>query len=277
MKLTNFRTVVLVVFISLFWGCEKPVTEVDVARMNAEQYLSELLNRKLKGKGNIVGYNHSDLFILRPLDETKIPKIDTIDKEDEMVAFLKATDKAFNSYQGVSLGLSLGGCDYDVINNVIANDKEYRKYETGAKEYFMITYVTSCDIEGLETIEKGVCFRFSQDINITDVYNIDKEDEDYVYIRAFGQTEGRFYGAIKCEFDYLKRRYEFYDENLRDNKFGTACKCYFIDELNLLFGYQRFEVTEDKEKTVRNCIKQLNSLDDLRELKNSAYAKVKSY
>ena len=104
-----------------------------------------------------------------------------------------------------------------------------------------------------------------------------KEDEDYVYIRAFGQTEGRFYGAIKCEFDYLKRRYEFYDENLRDNKFGTACKCYFIDELNLLFGYQRFEVTEDKEKTVRNCIKQLNSLDDLRELKNSAYAKVKSY
>lgn len=277
MKLSIFRTTIVVALISLFFGCEKPITEVDIARMNAEQYLSELLNRELVGKGSIVGYKHSDLYIFRPLDETKLPKVDTVNNEDEMIAFIKQMRNGFNSYQGISFGLSINGCDYNAIKSVIANDEEYRKYQTGAKEYLMITYVTGRDVDGLVEIEKGVCFRFNQSLDIIEVYGIEKESEDYIYVRALGEKDGHFYGAVKSEHKSLGGEYELYVKFVNDSRLGTECRYYLVNELNLLFGYQRFEVTEDKEKTIRNCIKQLNSLDDLRELKNSAYAKVKSY
>ena len=137
MKLSIFRTITVVVLTSLLVGCEKPITEIDIARNNAEQYLSEFLNRELVGKGSIVGYKHSDLYILRPLDETKLPKVDTVNNEDEMIAFIKRMRNGFNSYQGISFGLSINGCDYNAIKSVIANDEEYRKYQTGAKEHML--------------------------------------------------------------------------------------------------------------------------------------------
>lgn len=277
MKLSIFRTITVVVLTSLLVGCEKPITEIDIAKNNAEQYLSEFLNRELVGKGSIVGYKHSDLYILRPLDETKLPKVDTVNNEDEMIAFIKRMRNGFNSYQGISFGLSINGCDYNAIKSVIANDEEYRKYQTGAKEYLMITYVTGRDVEGLVEIEKGVCLRFNQCLDIIEVYGIEKESEDYIYVRALGEKDGHFYGAVKSEHKSLEGEYELYVECVKDSRLGTECRYYLVNELNLLFGYQRFEVTEDKEKTIRNCIKQLNSLDDLRELKNSAYAKVKSF
>ena len=277
MKLTNFRTVVLVVFISLFWGCEKPTTEVDVARSNAEQYLSESLNRELVGKGSIVGYKHSDLYVFRPLDETKLPKVDTVNNEDEMIAFIKQMRNGFNSYQGISFGLSIYGCDYNAIKSVIANDEEYRKYQTGAKEYLMITFVTGSDVGGLVEITKGVCFRFNQYLDIIEVYGIEKESEDYIYVRALGQKEGHFYGAVKSEHKGLEEEYDLYVKFVKDSRLGTECRYYLVNELNMLFGYKRFAVTEDKKTTINNCIKQLNKTDDLRELKNSAYAKVKSF
>ena len=277
MKLAFFRTIIVVVLISFFFGCERTVTEVDIARMNAEQYLSEILNREIVGKGNIVGYKHSNLYIFRPLDETKLPKEDTIDNEDKMIAFAQKFRNNFNTYRGISFCLSIGGCGCNEIKSVIANDEKYRKYETGAKEYLMITYVIGRDVNELVEIEKGLCFRFNQDIDIIEVYDIEEESEDYIYVRALGQKEGHFYGAVKSEHKSFVRSYEFCVEYIKDTRLGIECRYYLVNELNTLFGCQRFEVTEDKEKTIKNCIKQLDRLEDLRELKNSAYAKVKSY
>lgn len=273
MKPLIFGIISLVFFV----GCEKPVTEVDIARINAEQYLSERLNRELAGKGSIVEYRHSDLYIFKPLDETKIPKEDTTNNDNEVVAAMKEMRSFFDSYDGISVGLSINGCDCNAIRAVIANNEKYREYETGAKEYLMITYVTCRDTKGLVELERGLCFIFSEDINIIGVYNIEEESDDYINLRVFGQKEGHFFGAVESEYKQLKGEYDSYVKFIKDPRIGIEGGYYLVNELNLLFGYQRFEVTEDKEETIKNCLKKLNMFDDSRELRNKASFKVKSY
>lgn len=261
----------VIIFCCCLIGCDNNQSE-EIAQQNIEQYIEEYINKNV---GKVVSYKHSPLYILVPLNEDKRPKSDN---ENKNIDFAEALDVAMDSHLGVTLTLSATGCNSRAIDHIIENDAKFRKLKTGTKESIMVTFVT---IQGINnnslTEEIGICFRLSTELNIAEIYIISGDDEDYIYTRIFGQSSGRFYGAVDCEYRHLKKMYELYGKNLNNEELGIDFRYRYITYLNELFGYERFEYMDDKELAITNCLNKLDSIEDLKALKDKAYEKVKSF
>ena len=253
----------------VFLGCSEN-KDALVVRQNIQAYIEE---KNDKNVAVITEYKHSKLYMLSPLDETKIPNPEIPDDEDEKL--VEAINYGFNGDRGIKLSLIGSGCGNRTIDNIIENDMNLRKWGTGAKEYIMITFVTLQSVDGKLSQELGLCFRLSQELNIQDIYSVNEDDEDYVFIRLFGQTNGRFYGAVECKYNYLVKMYELYTKDLKEDKLSTNFRYKYIKDLNDLFGTERFEYNENKEAAIETCIEKLDYYEDVRALKDRAVAIIK--
>lgn len=268
------KFVLLLFGLALLSSCKD--NETQIAQSNIELFFENLLSKKLSNEFQILEFKHSQMYILEPLDKSKVimPTIPDENNEEEVVISVLSM---FDSF----VGLNISGCTHRCLNTIIQNDNNYREWQTGAKEYVVITFVNVQDESGKHSKELGLCFKLSKDLNILDTYSIPKEDEDYIYIKLFGQTSKRFYGAVDCEYNYLTRMYDNYVE-----KFGDAdieklddkvvWKYVFVKELNKLFGTEYFEILDSRENTIENCLKKLDSYDDKKVLKDKAYNNIKS-
>ena len=255
----------------LLVSCDNASVDEKVAQQNIQQYLEEMIGTNMPTGYVIDEYKHSKLYILEPKNESKIvkPKVEKGDTAAEFEHLLHSMDNV--------VGLALSGCKRGVIETIIKNDANYREWGTGAKEYVMVTFVNFINRETNDKRALGFCVSLSEELNIENVYMVEDEDEDYIYIRLFGESSGRFYGAVKCQFDYLERMYEYYVESLEEDKYSIDMKFVIVKELNRLFECEYFEIMEDKEACVTNCLESLNYSKDLKILKDRAYAKIKSF
>ena len=208
--------------------------EVQIAQSNIELYFENKFSETLLNDFQILGFKHSPIYILEPLDTSKVikPKVPTNNNSVEIFENLLT---AFESF----VGLSLGGCKRSSLNAIIQNDKNYRKWKTGAKEYVVISFANISNKNGTKSKELGLCFKLNKNLNILNTYSIDDEDEDYVYIKLFGQTSKRFYGAVNSEYDYLTSEYDFYIEKLQEDN-SIDMKYVYVKRLNKLFGREYF-------------------------------------
>ncbi|MBQ8554189.1 MAG: hypothetical protein IJ431_08350 [Alistipes sp.] len=266
------KTVILTSVI-LLMSCGGTVVDekTEIAQQNIQQYFEEIARESFSGAAVIDGYKHSDLYILTPADESKI-KEEPAPEGDEEKEFEHILHVADNF-----VGLALSGCNRSNIEKIIENDKNYRELNTGAKEYVMVSFVKIRSTNGEISKELGACFRLSSELNITNQYSVKEDDEDYVYTRLFGQSSGRFYGAVDCQYDYLERMYDYYVSCLNNDELSFVNKFVFLKELNSLFEYERFKYMDDRKACVENCLKQLDSYEDKKVLKDKAYAKIKTF
>lgn len=245
-------------------------TESQVAQSNIEKYFENKFSEVFSDDFQILGFKHSSLYILEPLDTCKVVKR-TAPTNNNKIEEYEYWMTAFDSF----VGLSLSGCTRGSLNAIIRNDENYRKWQTGADEYVIISFVNVQDKNGTSSKELGLCFKLSKDLNILNVYPIEDDDEDYVYIKLFGQTSKRFYGAIDCEYNYLTRKYDFYVTKLQED-FEIECKYVFVKKLNNLLGGEYFELLDNMHDTVENCINKLDNYEDKKVLKNRAHEIIKS-
>lgn len=245
--------------------------DVREAQQNVRNYFEEELSSNSE-KLSIEKCMYSDLYILTPYDENKVVKPIEPDRNDEE----KTLEYMLDLFDSAVI-LSVNGCSRGIIEAIIKNDANYRKWKTGAKEYVMISYAKVKHAHSEDIEEFGLCFRLSRDLNIINVYPVTEDDDDYVYLRLFGQTSGRFYGAVDCQFEYLERMYNHYVGYIKGNEVNLSYKFVCVKKLNALFGEERFEYMDDREACVDNCIKQLDDYEDIKVLKNKAYATIKSF
>ena len=257
----------------LLMSCGGKVVDekTKIAQQNIQQYFEEKTRGELSNAIVIEEYKHSDLYILTPADESKI-KEELVPEGDEEKEFEHILHVADNF-----VGLALSGCNRANIEKIIENDKNYKELNTGAKEYVMVSFAKMRSANGEISKELGICFRLSSELNITNQYSVKEDDEDYVYTRLFGQSSGRFYGAVDCQYDYLERMYDYYVSCLNNDELNFVNKFVFLKELNSLFEYERFKYMDDRKACVENCLKQLDSYEDKKVLKDKAYAKIKTF
>lgn len=268
----KYKILFIFVFSCLISSCNKD-KNTQIVQQNIKQYIEENLDLS---KVKISKYKFSNLYILTPLETDKLPN-DTTSSDGSFESVYNKFDKA----SGI-LNLSISGCTRSSIEDIVENDKLYRKWKTGAKEYLMVSFLTLKNQQGPESSEVGLAFRFSKELNITKVYNVKEEDDDYVYSKIFGYTEGKYYGAVNSEYDYLERMYNYYVEFIKNSENNTEThkeiKYSYVKSLNdELFGYEHFKITDDIESTINNCIENINELEDLKILKDKAYSKIKSF
>lgn len=272
MKTIVLKIVIAVTFCHCLSGCNKEYeNNTKIAQQNIQLYIEENIN---KNYIKVVNYKHSPLYILIPLNEDKIPLNTQRVNSKEVGSIMK---DVMDTYNGVTLTLAAAGCNSRAIDKIVENDADFHKWKTGAKEYIILSFPTFQSINGTITLEQGYCFRLSQELNIQKVYKISDEDEDYIYTRIFGQSDGRFYGAVDCEYKHLEKMYELYCKNLNMNELSIDFRYNYIKEMNELFGYERFEYMDNKEDAINNCLKKLDFIEDTKALKDKAYAKIKSF
>lgn len=276
-KLENFIKLkfVLLLFCLVFLSSCKE-DETQIAQSNIELFFENLLSKKLSNKFQIQEFKHSKMYILEPLDKSKVVKPTIPDENNEEEVVISALSM-FDTF----VGLGFSGCTRRCLNTIIQNDNNYREWQTGAKEYVVITFVNVLDESGKHSKELGLCFKLSKDLNILDTYSIPEEDEDYIYIKLFGQTSKRFYGAVDCEYNYLTHMYDNYVEKLNDADIEklddkVVWKYVYVKKLNKLFGTEYFEILDNREKTIENCLNKLDSYYDKKVLKDKAYNNIKS-
>lgn len=269
------RKFVLLLFCLAFLSSCKE-DETQIAQSNIELFFENLLSKKLSNKFQIQEFKHSKMYILEPLDKSKVVK-PTIPDENNEEEVLISELSLFDTF----VGLGFSGCTRRCLNTIIQNDNNYLEWQTGAKEYVVITFVNVQDESGKHSKELGLCFKLSKDLNILDTYSIPEDDEDYIYIKLFGQTSKRFYGAVDCEYNYLIRMYDNYVEKFNDKDIEklndkVVWKYVFVKELNKLFGTEYFEILDSRESTIENCLNKLDRYNDKKVLKNKAYSNIKS-
>ena len=113
----------------------------------------------------------------------------------------------------------------------------------------------------------------------TGKYNIPKEDIDYLYLRTIGPNPDCITGAVDCEYNYLMVEYNKYVEALEDSAYylGIDGQYEYLKDLNGLFGYEKYKITNNKELAVRNCVERLDKLADRIELRDKASDNIKKF
>ena len=269
----KIKFVLLLFCLTLLYSCKNK--ETQIAQSNIEMFFENKILKSVSANFQILGLKHSPMYISEPLDASKVVKQKAPtagNKVEEVEYFLTMLDSF--------VGLSISGCTRGSLNTIIQNDINYRKWNTGAKEYIVITFANVQDKSSNDPMELGLCFKLSKDLNILDTYSISEEDEDYIYIKLFGQTSERFYGAVDCEYDYLTRMYDYYVDKLEDPDIEklddrVVWKYVFVKELNKLFGTEHFKIFDSKESTVENCLNNLDNYNDTKALKDKAYSNIK--
>lgn len=267
----KIKLILLLFSLVFVYSCKNK--EIQIAQSNIETYFETKFSKvseDFSGDYQILEFKHSDLFILEPLDTSKVVRQTSPVGNDEEEC--KYWLSLFDSF----VGLSFEGCSRRALNAILQNDKNYNEWQTGAKEYVVISFVNFQYGSSKKTKELGFCFKLSQDLNILDAYSIPESDEDYIYIKLFGQTPKRFYGAVDCEYDFLTHQYDFYVKELNEGVWGIEWKYALVKELNNLFGTEYFELLERKDDTVINCMYKLDDYQDKKVLKNRAYEIIKS-
>lgn len=251
----RFFACVLVVFCSLIVflliSCDSMSGKTKIAQQNIQQCFEEILRDAGEDDAEIIGYKHSKLYILTPEDESNTIK-------QEVVT------------------LALDGCSRSNVNTMINNDSIYRELGVMAREYVVVSFADVKSSNDKYSQEIGACFRLSKELNIISVYSVKDKDEDYVYIKLFGQTEGRFYGAVACQYGFLERMYDYYVESLEGDELPITMKFDYVKELNQLFEYDRFEIMDDMEACIDKCLESKDEYEDKKILKDKAYATIKS-
>ena len=269
----KIKFVLLLFCLTLLYSCKDK--ETQIAQSNIETYIETKFSETSEdflGDCQILEFKHSDLFILEPLDTSKVMRrTPPVGNDEEECKYMFSLFDTF-------VGLSFEGCSRRALDAILQNDKNYSEWQTGAKEYVVISFVNTSIQHGSvkKTKELGFCFKLSQDLNILKVYSIPESDEDYIYIKLFGQTPKRFYGAVNCEYDFLTHLYDFYVKEINEGLWSIEWKYTFVKELNNLFGTEYFKLLERKDETVINCMYKLDDYRDKEVLKNRAHENVKS-
>ena len=140
----------------------------NIAQNNIEDYLNKNAKEGVKFKIE----SCSDLYIIKPKDESNMPKpnLNGNNSDSDRINELKL--------RSAGLYLALGGCSPETLEQIIINDKKFREWNTGGKEFVMICFFTGKD-KYLNETKDGLCFRLDSVLNVYKLYNLKNEKEIY--------------------------------------------------------------------------------------------------
>lgn len=160
----NVSYSIIILGISLLTACNS--NNNDIAKSNIKKYLNSNL-----AKGASIEFDYfSDLYIIEPKDESNMPKPDG---EGDIYNELKI--------RGTGLYLALGGCSPKILQHIIDNDKKFKEWKTGGKEFVMICFFTGKD-KYLNKNKGGLCFRLDSTLNVYKPYTLTDEEKIYQMI-----------------------------------------------------------------------------------------------
>ena len=250
--------------------------EYKIAEQNVKDYFSS----NYLEDGKIVEEMYSKLYVFRPTNEKELQEIFLKSIETKSLGEKgQAISKNLTSGpSGISIRLITGGCTRSVIEDIIRNDIEYRDSKYATAEYIMIALFRIRNTREIEEMI-GFCFSLTPQFNVLDAYNIPKEDIDYLYLRTIGPNPDCITGAVDCEYNYLMVEYNKYVEALEDSAYylGIDGQYEYLKDLNGLFGYEKYKITNNKELAVRNCVERLDKLADRIELRDKASDNIKKF
>lgn len=163
-KSTNSGCLITIIFIISLVLCLSCTSnnEEKIARKNIKEYLNQNLQ-----EGSILKIEKfSDLYIIQPKDESNMPKPKQGDIGDEL------------ELRSAGLLLAIEGCTPKVLKLIIKNDKKFKEWETGGKEFVMICFFSGKD-KYLNEVKGGLCLRLDSTLNIYKPYSI--KDENQIY------------------------------------------------------------------------------------------------
>lgn len=105
----------------------------------------------------------SDLYIVSPKDENKIPKGDENSSEDAL--------NYLNLSCGSEFRLAINGCTPKELKFIIDNDYKLRKLGTGGRKFIMICFFEFED-KYINVEEKAVCAVLDSVYNVSKIYEI---------------------------------------------------------------------------------------------------------
>lgn len=156
-----FITIIFIISLALCYSCISN-NEEEAARKNIKEYL----NKNLQEGASLEIGKFSDLYIITPKDESNMPRPKQGDLGNEL------------ALRGAGLSLALGGCTPKTLELIIKNDKKFKEWETGGKEFVMICFFTGKD-KYLNEIKGGLCFRLDSTLNVYKPYIL--KDENKIY------------------------------------------------------------------------------------------------
>lgn len=124
-----------------------------------QEYIIE--NSIKKGKFHFDKF--SDLYIVSPKDESKIPKGDKGNSEDAL--------NYLNLSCGSDLRLTMNGCTPKDLIFIIDNDYKLRKLDTGGKKFIMICFFEFED-KYINKEKNAVCAVLDSVYNVSGIYEI---------------------------------------------------------------------------------------------------------
>lgn len=154
-------TIIFIISLTLCISCISN-NEKDIAKKNIEEYL----NNNLQEGSSLKVEKFSDLYIIQPKDESNMPKPGKGDLGNEL------------TLRGAGLNLALGGCTQKTLEQIIKNDKKFKEWETGGKEFVMICFFSAKD-KYLNEVKGGLCFRLDSALNIYKPYKLKGESQIY--------------------------------------------------------------------------------------------------
>lgn len=137
--------------------------EKDIARKNIEEYL----HKNTQEGAELKFEKFSDLYIIDPKDESNMP----------MAEDAKDFAQEFN-LRAAGFYLAVNGCTPKILDLIISNDKKFKEWKTGGKEFVMICFFSGKD-KYLNEIKGGLCFRLDSTLNVYKPYKLVKQQEIY--------------------------------------------------------------------------------------------------
>ena len=154
-------TIIFIISLVLCFSCTSN-NEENIEKENIKEYL----NKNLQEGSSLKVEKFSDLYIIQPKDESNMPKPGKGDLGNEL------------TLRGAGLNLALGGCTQKTLEQIIKNDKKFKEWETGGKEFVMICFFSAKD-KYLNEVKGGLCFRLDSALNIYKPYKLKGESQIY--------------------------------------------------------------------------------------------------
>lgn len=154
-------TIIFIISLVLCFSCTSN-NEENIAKENIKEYL----NKNLQEGSSLKVEKFSDLYIIQPKDESNMPKPGKGDLGNEL------------TLRGAGLNLALGGCTQKTLEQIIKNDKKFKEWETGGKEFVMICFFSAKD-KYLNEVKGRLCFRLDSALNIYKPYKLKGESQIY--------------------------------------------------------------------------------------------------
>lgn len=160
-------TIIFIISLVLCFSCTSN-NEETIAKENIKEYH----NKNLQEGSSLEVEKFSDLYIIAPKDEKNMPKPNYNGEN--------AVSDGVNELKLRSAGLylALGGCCPETLKQIIINDKKFKEWKTGGKEFVMICFFSGKD-KYLNEVKGGLCLRLDSTLNIYETYKLKEEQTIY--------------------------------------------------------------------------------------------------